>query len=74
MGIIENNRMIKGADDQTKGDFAQTLKKYRLEHNLSQEELAKLIGTTVFTINRWERAKHYPPQSTLKLLKLLGIL
>ena len=57
-----------------KAEFSKKLKDYRLSHNLSQEELAKLIGTTVFSVSRWERKKHYPPKSTLKLMKMLGIL
>jgi len=50
------------------------LRKFRLRKHLSQEELAKMIGASVFSISRWERRKHYPPNSTIKLMKLLRIL
>lgn len=74
MGNIKENRIVKGGDENSKHELAESLRKYRLEHRLSQEDLAKLIGTSVFSINRWERQKHYPPQSTLKLMKMIGVL
>ena len=57
-----------------KREMAQALKKYRAKNNMTQEELARLVNTSVFSINRWERAKHYPTASAIKLMKILGIL
>ncbi len=50
------------------------LKAYRKEHNMTQEGLARLLDTTVFSINRWETAKHYPNSSVIKLMKMLKVL
>jgi DNA-binding transcriptional regulator YiaG len=74
MSILKHDKIIKGSDAQSKLELAQSLKRYRLQHAMSQEALAKLIGTSVFSVNRWERSKHYPPQTTIRLMKLLGVL
>jgi len=65
---------MKKNSEEKKRSFAETLRKYRLDHNISQEELARLIGTSVFSVSRWERAKHYPPNSTLRLMRMIGVL
>ena len=57
-----------------KENFAIQLKHYRKEHNLSQEELARMIDTSVFSVNRWETAKHHPNRSIIKLMKMLKII
>ena len=53
--------------------FAAMLKVYRKKHNLTQESLGRMLEVSVFTINRWEVAKHYPSASTIKLMKILKI-
>ncbi len=50
------------------------IKAYRQEHNMTQEELARMLDTSVFSINRWETAKHYPNSSVIKLMKILKVL
>ena len=67
-------RVSRKADSEKCRQLSETLKGYRIQRNMSQEQLARLIGTSVFSISRWERAKHYPPQTTIKLMKLMGIL
>ena len=57
-----------------KEDFAAKLRAYRNEHNLSQEELARMLDTSVFSVNRWETAKHFPNRPIIKLMKMLKIL
>lgn len=57
-----------------KENFASQLKLYRNEHNLSQEELARMLDSSVFTVNRWETAKHFPNRPVIKLMKMLNIL
>jgi len=57
-----------------KENFAAQLKAYRQEHNLSQEELARMLDTSVFSVNRWETAKHFPNRPVIKLMKMLKIL
>ena len=54
--------------------FAARLKAYRQEHNMTQEELARMLDASVFSINRWETAKHYPNSSVIKLMKILKVL
>lgn len=66
--------MSRRHDKIDKENFAIQLKQYRKEHNLSQEELARMIDTSVFSVNRWETAKHHPNRPILKLMKMLKIL
>jgi DNA-binding transcriptional regulator YiaG len=54
--------------------LAVRLRAYRQEHNMTQEELARMLDTSVFSINRWETAKHYPNSSVIKLMKILKVL
>ena len=39
-------------------DYPQKIKLYREKEFLSQSDLAKLIGVSFVTVNRWERG-HY---------------
>jgi len=57
-----------------KEEFAARLRAYRKEHNMTQEELARMLDASVFSINRWETAKHYPNSSVIKLMKILKVL
>ncbi len=66
--------MSKRHSQKEKEILARKIKEYREKNNLTQEELADMIKVSVFSISRWERAKHYPPASTLKLMKMLGVL
>ena len=44
------------------------MKKYRIEHGLSQEDLAKVVGVNESTVFNWERDLHVPFPKKLKLL------
>jgi len=57
-----------------KENFALQLRAYRKVHNISQEELARMLDTSVFSVNRWETAKHYPNGPIIKLMKMLKII
>lgn len=57
-----------------KKNFAVLLRAYRKKHNMTQEELARMLETSVFSVNRWEMARHYPNASVIKLMKMLKIL
>lgn len=57
-----------------KEGLAAKLRTYRQERNMTQEELARMLDTSVFSINRWEMARHYPNSSVMKLMKILKIL
>ncbi len=51
----------------------QQLRLERLQRQWSQQELADRIGTTVVTINRWERGVTTPtPYFRLKLCAIFG--
>lgn len=49
-------------------DFSQRVKDIRHNQFLSQESLAKELGVSFATINRWEQGKTKPTYKTLKLL------
>lgn len=59
---------------EDKEKLAVKLRAYRQERNITQEELARMLDTSVFSINRWETAKHYPNSSVIKLMKMLKVL
>ena len=48
--------------------LAENLKKYRIKKNLTQEELADLLGLTPQSISKWERAESYPDITLLPAL------
>ena len=47
------------------------IKKYRMEQNLSQEDLAEKVYVTRQTISNWENEKSYPDIHSLLLLSSL---
>ena len=55
--------------------MADTLIRYRIEHDLCQSQLAKLLGVKQPTIARWESGEHDPTRATITLLaqKLLNL-
>jgi len=54
--------------------MADALIRYRIEHDLSQSQLAKLLGVKQPTVTRWETGEHNPTWETLLLLaQKLGI-
>lgn len=44
----------------TMEDLVRQLEKYRLEHRIPQEELAKKLGVAFSTVNRWINRKTKP--------------
>ncbi len=46
-----------------------TMKAARINANLTQEELAKLVGVTKDTIGNWERGLSFPSISKIPLLE-----
>ena len=57
-----------------KKEIAKKLRDYRLKHNMTQEELARLLHISVFSVSRWERARHYPTSAVIRLMKISGVL
>ena len=49
-------------------DLGKQIKKYRLEKNLSQEELAENVFVSRQTISNWENDKSYPDIKSLVLM------
>lgn len=41
-------------------DIIEKLERYRLEHKISQEQLAKELGVAFATVNRWLNGKCKP--------------
>ena len=53
-------------------DILRELEKYRLENKLSQKNLAKKLGVTFATVNRWFNKRNKPNQiQTYHIIKLL---
>ena len=54
-------------------DLIEALRQYRLERQLTQEELAKKLGVAFTTINRWFNGKTHPSElQAYQIKKLLG--
>lgn len=52
-------------------DYADGILKLRAKLNLSQEELAKLLGVSFMSVNRWENEKFAPTKIVkVKLMQL----
>lgn len=52
-------------------DYADGILKLRAKLNLTQEELAKLLGVSFMSVNRWENDKYAPTKIVkVKLLQL----
>ena len=52
-------------------NYAEGILKLRAKLNLSQEELAKLLGVSFMSVNRWENNKYAPTKLVkVKLLQL----
>ncbi len=57
-----------------KKKFAVAIKRYREENDLTLEEMAQKVPTTLNTIYRWESGKVVPKnQIVLDRLRMLGI-
>ena len=50
-------------------EFCQTVKNIRLALKLSQEDLARELGVSYATINRWENGKSTPSRLALSAIK-----
>ncbi len=48
--------------------LSENIRKYRMKKNLTQEELAALLGLTPQAISKWERAESYPDITLLPAL------
>lgn len=48
--------------------FAENLKEIRTKRNLSQEELAEMLGVSRQAVSKWEQGNGYPEVETLLLL------
>ena len=52
-------------------DYADGILKLRAKLNLSQEELAKILGVSYISVNRWENDKYAPTKIVkVKLIQL----
>lgn len=55
-------------------EIGNQIRKYRIQNEFSQEELAEKIYVSRQTISNWERGKNYPDiQSLLLMTALFGI-
>lgn len=66
--------MSKKHTDKDKKKIALKIKQFREKKNLTQEDLARMLHTSVFTVSRLERGKNYPTGSTVQLMRMLKVL
>lgn len=52
-------------------DYSKYIKKYREKQFLTQEDLAKILGVSYVSVNRWENG-HFKP--TMKIKRKLNLL
>ena len=50
-------------------EFCTIVKRIRKELGFSQEQLARGLGISFSTVNRWENGKSYPRQMAKELLQ-----
>ena len=54
-------------------ELIEALRQYRLERQLTQQALAKKLGVSFITINRWFNGKTHPSElQAYRIRKLLG--
>lgn len=41
-------------------ELIERLEEYRLEHRITQEQLANMLGVALITVNRWLNGHTYP--------------
>lgn len=75
---MANKMMIdtstRGSSSDEVLSFGAVVQKYRVKNNLSQPELAKLLGTSRNTVTNWETDKSLPSVSAIReLAKILDI-
>lgn len=63
---------IKSARADRRSDVAASLIAIRTKHNLTQEALAKMLGTYQHTLSRWERGED-PSNPRILLLALESV-
>ena len=57
--MIENDKEHSG-DIMMKFNYANAIIKLRVKLNISQTELAKMLGVSFSSVNRWEKGKFMP--------------
>ena len=50
-------------------DFAVLIKEIRLQLDLSQEDLAREVGVSYATVNRWENGRFQPSRLAIKQIE-----
>lgn len=52
-------------------DYQATILRIRAELNLSQMELAEVLGVSFTSVNRWENGRYQPTNAIKKRIELL---
>lgn len=63
MSNIKSTKKLEKA-----ADFSETLQKIRTDHNLTQKQLAKIIGVSDKTVSNWEKGVTTPDLLSLNIL------
>lgn len=54
--------------------FSKNVKSLRIQKNITQEQLGKLLGKDYSTIGKWEKGTHYPVlDDAYKLSQIFGV-
>lgn len=74
-------KILEDTDDQRTHDEAKqklivsaSIKKYRMENRLTQEELASKLGFRRLEVVRWEKGLHLPREEAMAKMRSLGIM
>lgn len=66
-----SSRSSNSASSAKAETFGAVLQKYRNRNDISQAELAEILGTTRNTVNNWENERSKPDYETIKTLTLM---
>jgi DNA-binding transcriptional regulator YiaG len=71
---IDFSKKDKDSKAKQRGIIAGKIKAYRVEHNMTQAELANKLGVPKLQIIRWEGSGNLPNSLAKSKLKEVGIL
>ncbi len=61
--------MKMSSENNASFDYSKKIKEIREELLISQSDLAKMLGVSFATVNRWENGHHEPTLSAKRALK-----
>ncbi len=68
----EARRKLKPGGNGVLSDAAEVIRSWRCRVGITQEELARALGVTLSTLNRWENAHVLPSRLAWRQLKVFA--